>query len=146
MGNNGKGNKNYPEEFELENDNIEDFYDEALSIINISSNKKFLKWVHKVQKEKNFPIEYDDEEILNDVEAFYVPAFTDEESVKEFFNDYGEDIFNYMFAAIFKDLSVIPEYHGVDSLYEYFEISVDDYIRSFEDILNFLEDLENEIE
>ncbi|MCB1191577.1 MAG: hypothetical protein H7A23_05315 [Leptospiraceae bacterium] len=144
MGNNGKSSNNHNDEYDLESDDIENFLqDDSISIINIKSGKKFLKWVKKIQKEKNVPIEYTDEEILEEVESFHVPSFTDEESVKDFFNDYGEDIFTYMFATFYKDRSVIPPYHGVDSLYDYFEITVDDYIKSFEEILDFLEGIDD---
>ncbi|MCE9499479.1 MAG: hypothetical protein K8R21_03105 [Leptospira sp.] len=116
--------------------------DESISVVKVKGNEKYLKWVKESHKKAGLEVDLSDQEILNEVESFFVPSFTDKENVKEFFAEYGEDIFYFMFAIYFRDKALFPKYKGIETLNEWFEIDIDEYIKSFEEVLDFVEGID----
>ena len=116
--------------------------DESISVVKLKGNEKYLKWVKESHKKAGLEMDLSDKEVLGEVESFFVPSFTDAQNVKEFFREYGEDIFYFMFAIYFRDKALFPKYKGIETLSEWFEIDIDEYVKSFEEVLDFVEGLD----
>jgi hypothetical protein len=119
--------------------------DDSVSIIRIRGNKKFLRWLKEVYKRNGIPLERDDEEILSNVESFHVPSFNEEDNIKDFFEEFGRDIFQYMFALHFRNTKFFPEYKNIESLRQWFHITIDEHIKSFEEVLDFLDEIDGKV-
>lgn len=146
MGSNHSDKNFNNDDFDIDENRLEDYVeDDSISVISLMGNQKFLDWVKQTHKKVGMPLEKTDDEVLNDIESFHVPSFTDEEDMKDFFMEYGEEIFHYMFALYFRDKSLFPPFEGLSSLDEWFEISVDECIRSFEEVLDYLEEIDGKV-
>ncbi|MEM7181316.1 MAG: hypothetical protein AAF518_10410 [Spirochaetota bacterium] len=134
------------DEFEADGEELDVFVeDDSISIVKIRGKKKFLDWVKDIHTSKNIPLEQDDEEILNYVESFHVPSFTDKESTADFFDEFGQDIFQYMFALYFRDKKSFPKYEGMRTFHDWFEVLIEGHIKSFEEILDFLDEIDGKV-
>ena len=126
---------------DIEDDLIEEFEDDYIAVLNISGTEKFLEWI---KTNVHSEIKLTDEEILDQIESIYIPSFIDEEDLDSFFEEFGEDIFTYMFALYSKNRNSFPAYKGVESLSEWFEVTVQDDIISIDSVLDYLDDLDEQ--
>ncbi|MCP5502020.1 MAG: hypothetical protein H7A25_19120 [Leptospiraceae bacterium] len=134
------------DEFDPENEDLEDFdTDDSVSIIRIQGKKKFLDWVKDTYENMDSPIELEDDEILNHVESFHVPSFMNDENIEDFFTEFGKDVFHFMFAKYIRNKDFFPAYSDRNSLEEWFHIQIDGYIQSFEEVLDFLDEIDGKV-
>lgn len=134
------------DDFDAESEELRAYIEnDAISIIYIRCKPKFYQWVMEIHRRMDIPLERDKEEILDYVESFHVPYFSDEEGIRDFFQEFGSDIFYYMFAQYYRDKSFFPTYEGVETFYDWFEIQIKERVKSFEEILDFLDEIDGKV-